>query len=311
MWHYEGFVAKAKLYFGRAAEHDEVDDEFALWLLLGFEFLLRAPLAKVHPSLLAAPEGDSILHAAGVIKAAAQPRSVTAKTVIDRLKYVVSGFGDDRQRDALYLVNLRNGELHSGEPVLARTADDLWLPRFLSVVEAVSSHLGVRVEDLVSEEILKHARALRVEVDKVLERRVQDLVSKSRYFFERLTSEEVEARKSAFALRAEPLMGKERGVACPACGNRGDLLIVPGRTTRSRFHEADNEFVYSVVYIAQSFECQVCGLSLADTAMVTAAGIERVYVETFAEDRYAGWETSISDEAIRDAGFFVIEDYEG
>lgn len=171
-------------------------------------------------------------------------------------------------------------------------------------------HLEVSAEDLVSEEILKHARALRVEVDKALERRVQDLISKSRYFFERLTSEEVEARKSAFALRVSPLVGKERGVACPACGSRGDLLIVPGRTTRSKFHEVDNEFVYSVVYIAQSFECPICGMSLTDTAMVTAAGIERVYVETFSEDRYEGWETSVSDQAIRDAGFSALDDYD-
>ncbi|MEU8050938.1 hypothetical protein [Micromonospora haikouensis] len=310
VWHYEGFVDKARLYFDRAAEHDEADDEFALWLLLGMEFLLRAPLAKVHPSLLAAPEGDSILHAAGVIKTSSQPRSIPAKMVIDRLKYVISDFGDDRQRDALYLANLRNGELHSGEPVLARIPDDLWLPRFLSVVEAVCGHLRLPAEMLVSEDILRHARALRVEVDKALERRVQDLISKSRYFFERLTFKEAEDRKNAFSLRVPPLGGKERGVACPACRNRGDLLIVPGRTTRSRFHEAGNEFVYSVVYVAQSFECPVCGLLLSDTAMVRAAGIERVHVETFSESRYEGWETNVSDEEIRGAGFYSIDDYQ-
>lgn len=300
MWNYEDFLAKAKIYFDRAARHDDVDDEFSLWLLLGLEFLLRAPLAKVHPSLLASPEGDSILHAVGVLKAASKPRSVPTRTVVGRLKYVISEFGEDREQDAVYLADLRNAELHSADPVLRNLTDDVWLPRFLAVVEPVCAHLEVPIEGLVDKDILKQARALQVKVDKALERRVQDLISKSRYFFDHLTPDEVEARESVFML-SNPSPNREKDVACPACGSTGNLLIAPGRTTRSKYRERGNDIIYSVVYTAKSFECRVCGLSLADTAMVTAAGIDRVHIETFSEDRYEGWEESVSEDAIKDA----------
>jgi hypothetical protein len=66
MWDYDGLIGKARIYFERAEAVDEADDDaFAVWLLLGLEFLLRAPLAKVNPVLLADPNGDAILHAAG------------------------------------------------------------------------------------------------------------------------------------------------------------------------------------------------------------------------------------------------------
>ena len=59
MFSYDEFIAKSKLYFGRADAAS--DDERAIWQSLGLEFLLRAPLARQSAALLALPEGDSIL----------------------------------------------------------------------------------------------------------------------------------------------------------------------------------------------------------------------------------------------------------
>jgi hypothetical protein len=68
MWDDEEFLSKAKLYFVRGRDHPQVEDDvLALWLLLGLEFLLRAPLARVNPTLLADPNGESVMHAAGFV----------------------------------------------------------------------------------------------------------------------------------------------------------------------------------------------------------------------------------------------------
>jgi hypothetical protein len=94
MWEYEGFIAKAQLYFTRGREHPAADDDvLAHWLLLGLEFVLRAPLAKIHPALLAEPNGNAIMNACGVPSAldSTSPKSIQTKAVILRLGSIVPG----------------------------------------------------------------------------------------------------------------------------------------------------------------------------------------------------------------------------
>lgn len=294
MWGYEDFVAKAKLYFNRAANHNEDDDEFVLWLLLGLEFLLRAPLSQMHPSLLAAPEGNSLLHAAGITKADAHPRSVTTKTVVDRLKFVIEGFGDDRQRDSIFLANLRNQELHSADAALADIPEEQWLPRFLAVVKAICEHLSMPVSDVLDSDIVAHAERLSVEVDRAVQQAVRVLIEKSKYMYEHLTEPEREARIRA--VTHTPGGAKRiilHAVKCPACDNETPLQLTPGRTTKSKYDEDNGEIVHSVIHLATGLSCQVCGLVLDDTAKVIAAGIPRLRTIEYSEDRYEGWEDNV------------------
>src|SRR6476661_1227596 len=97
MWDFDSIYGKAQTYFARGAEHEHSDDdEFVIWHLLGFEFLLRMPLANLHPSLLAAPEGDSVLAANG-IPTSNEPKSVPSHTVVSRLMQIVPNFSKERQ----------------------------------------------------------------------------------------------------------------------------------------------------------------------------------------------------------------------
>ncbi|MFI5836898.1 hypothetical protein ACIA5A_24790 [Micromonospora sp. NPDC051300] len=294
MWGYEDFVAKAKLYFNRAANHDEDDDEFVLWLLLGLEFLLRAPLSQMHPSLLAAPEGNSLLHAAGITKADAHPRSVTTKTVVDRLKFVIEGFGDDRQRDAIFLANLRNQELHSADAALAEIPEEQWLPRFLAVASSICEHLDMPISDVLDSGIVAHAGKLSVEVDRAVHQAVRTLIEKSKYMYEHLTEPERQARIRTVT---HTPTGHRRllahAVSCPACGNQTPLHLTPGRTTKSKYDEESGEIVHSVIHLATGLSCEVCGLVLDDTAKVIAAGIPRLRTIEYSEDRYEGWEENV------------------
>ncbi|MEV4638343.1 hypothetical protein AB0J80_13430 [Actinoplanes sp. NPDC049548] len=301
MWGYEELTAKAKLYFDRAANHSEADDEFALWLLLGLEFLLRAPLAKVHPSLLAAPEGNSLLHAAGILKADAQPRSVMTKTVVERLKFVIEGFGDDRQRDATFLANLRNQELHSADAALANVPEDQWLPRFIAVVKAVTEHLEMPVSEVLDPAIAAHAEKLSIEADRAVQRTVQGLIQQCKFMYDHLTEAEREARIAAATRTPQ---GNRvihiNAVPCPACGNEAPLQLTPGRTTKSKYDEDSGEIAYSVIHLATGLTCKVCGLVLDDTAKVIAAGIPRMRVIEYSEDRYEGWEDVVDTTSLQE-----------
>ena len=274
MWEYDSLIGKAQVYFARAREHPHSDDEeFALWLLLGLEFLLRAPLAQIHPSLLAAPEGNSILHSVGVTTIE-NPKSIPAHTVIDRLGHVIPGFGGDRQSDARDLVALRNNELHTGSAILAAVTNEAWLPRFTRVAEALCAHLGLSVEDLVGEEVAELGSALVDAEDKRLAAEVAKRIQDCSEFFQKLQATEVTARRRPVGL-VRPLV---EVTTCPACAEHGDLALMTVRSTDERLE--DDDFVSDRICVATGFGCAVCGLVLTGTAEVKAAGLPQQVTRT-------------------------------
>jgi hypothetical protein len=296
MWEYESFLAKAQLYFTRARKHPVAEDDvLAIWLLLGMEFLLRAPLAKVHPALLAEPNGNAIMHACNVpLKPdGTQPKSVQTKTVISRLGSIVPGFDKDREEDASFLTGLRNEELHSSEVALELEIVK-WLPHFTRVIEVICDHLTLDPEKLIGRGIMEQGRALVDIADKKLEHEVRQRIAKAKEFFSRLRSEEVEARRAA--LQATIRHNSSRGrtiqelmnraavapkspnqmVMCPACGEKNPMILGAVRSTSQRLE--DDDIVRDVIYIGRVFSCIVCDLELKSTAEIRAAGIPQQYV---------------------------------
>jgi hypothetical protein len=288
MWAYDDFMTKTKTYFSRLDEDDLNGEESTLWLLLGLEFLLRAPLAKVSPALLALPEGDSLLHSVGIIQGTARPKSVPIKTVVDRLTKIDPSFGADRGKEALFLSDLRNSELHSAEPTIANIPENVWMPSFISVVEAVCTILDIGIDDLLSRIFLEHAKAVSEEADRSVQRQVQKAIEKAKIVFASLLEDE-KARRIA-AVRPDHRTNVSH-MECPACGSRARIeCALPGRSTKALFIEDDQQISYTMRYVVESLGCPVCGLSLSTTAQVMAAGISRLHDVEMSEDRYEGWE---------------------
>jgi hypothetical protein len=298
MWAYDSLLGKAQTYFRRAVDHPHADDaddddEFAIWLLLGLEFLLRAPLAKVNPTLLADPTGESILHAAGY-PGSAEPKSVPTHTVISRLGRIIDAFTKERQDDATILAGLRNQELHTGAAPLAVPSAH-WLPRFTRVVDVVCDHLGVDPKDML-DEVVDQGRALVDAEDRKLKHEVSLRIAASKAFLSGLTAEEVAARRAKVPRRqdlryagpvtvAEALNRVESDnltfVKCPACSE--DTPIETIRVRRTREHIRDDEILYEVVHVATGLACDICGLKLSGTAEITAAGLAQQYTKVESE----------------------------
>lgn len=286
MWDYDSLIGKAQLYFQRAAAHPSMDDdEFTLWMLLGLEFLLRAPLGKLHPSLLAAPEGDAILHANG-IPTVKDPRSVPTHTVLARLKHVVPDFDVEREKDALFLINVRNAELHTGDPAMANVPNPKWLPRFIRVADVVCSHLGVDPADLITDDVEAHARALVDDEDAKTRHEVTTKISGAKDFYQRLAAPEIQQRTPALSVGYD--WSEWEKVTCPACATPIAMSLIH---LRSGAEQIDGDEVRTdTIWVADDLECPVCGLHLEGTAEIAAAGLEQQYVRTVTEsleDRYA------------------------
>lgn len=307
MWDYDGFIGKAQLYFTRAKEHPSAeDDEMTLWLLLGLEFLMRAPLAKIHRTLLADPQGggDAIMHAAGYPLnpegGGSPPKSIQAKTVIIRLGAVIADFTKERQEDAKFLIGLRNEELHTSESTLG-IDNEKWLPHFTRVIEVIGAHLSLDPADLVGDEIMNLGRELIDVEDKKLEHEIVRRIQAAKTFLSRLKPAEVEARRESRPKEMPSLFGEEREplvnypdqpINCPACDeNRVPLKLRAVRSTNERLE--NDEVCKDVVYIATGLSCPICDLELSGTAEVRAAKIQQQYVlqewESL-EDRYAVFE---------------------
>jgi hypothetical protein len=287
MWDYDGLIGKAQVYFKRAEAVAQADDDaFAVWLLLGLEFLLRAPLARVHPALLADPNGDAIMHAAGYPGGldAKEPKSIQATTVISRLRRIIQDFTSDREDDATLLTGLRNRELHTSEAALASIDAALWLPRFTRVAQVICTHLGLDPTDVVGDEVMEQGRVLVDAEDKKLAHEVFIRIATAKAFSEHLIDTEVNDRYNS----AQPARGGgAQLVDCPACGLQVAIELESIRTTNERLDEG--EILRDVIFIAKGLDCPVCGLELRSTAEMKAAGLPQQYTRTETEsfeDRY-------------------------
>lgn len=280
MWDYDGLLGKAQTYFERADAVAADDDAFAVWLLLGLEFLLRAPLARVHPALLADPNGDAIMHAAGYPGApdSKEPKSIQITTVTTRLRRIIEEFTADREDDATILTGLRNRELHTSEAALASVDVTFWLPRFTRVAEVICGHLGLDPTDIVGDEVMQHGRALVDAEDKKLAHDIQKRIATAKVFVEQLSETEVAARHSeARAARHRDAVV----VDCPACGREVAVELEAIRTTNERLE--DGEILRDVISVARGLSCPVCGLLLRSTAEIYAAGLSQQHTRTETE----------------------------
>jgi hypothetical protein len=284
MWDYDGYLSKAKLFISRAESYS--DDGFALWMLLGLECLLRAPLAKIHPSLLAEPTGTSLLHANG-IDAPGDPKTVSLVTVLKRLETVVPGFTavkDDCER----LINLRNGELHSSATVLADIKTSDWLGKYYEVIKVVLDHIGVPVSDLLAPGIetqaSQYAQANRAKT----ENSVRERMEKAGATLANLTAEEVILRAGSVLSQAIVLGSFKLGT-CPVCAERAIFQTTEVRSTLTRYDDEEGLIDRDVVSIVHRVRCVVCELELNGVHEVEAAGIKSELVERVSEsiaDRY-------------------------
>mgnify|MGYP003334415439 CR=1 FL=1 len=135
VWNYDLLWAKAVLYMGRALEMPRDSELFPFWSSLALEFVARASLAYLSPTLLAEAgdqDGRHLLHALGIepkVKGYV-PKSIQISDVLARCKQIVPAFTEDMETFSRGFFNKRNEELHSGATPFSSLPNHSWLPRF-------------------------------------------------------------------------------------------------------------------------------------------------------------------------------------
>jgi len=124
----DALYAKSQLYIRRGlrAQADNDTEEYQLWASLALELLGKAALAKVHPALVADPLHYQSLFAACGRQLSPDIKTITAKTLFERLSHIDKSFDSRHQKFCEQMAIRRNSELHSGESPFSGMSAEAW-----------------------------------------------------------------------------------------------------------------------------------------------------------------------------------------
>lgn len=297
-WKYEDLWLKAKLYMARASAVGPDDELFPFWSSLALEFLARASLAKVHPSLLADPSqgGTSVMYACGLVNPGSKPhspKSIPAHTVFERCKAAVPGFTAEHEATCLALSEKRNSELHTGEPAFVGYQTSEWQAKFYRVCKLLVAQQGEKLESLLGDVgLTKAAEEMIAAEDRTEVRNAKKAVGIAKATFEKLDKEEQDAKR--IASRPSPYLPTGSLTRdCPACAAVGILVGSSIHVAESRLE--DDYIVSDVTYLPASFRCASCGLLLQKYAQLDAVGLGGQFVAQESQEASEYYGTS-SDE---------------
>jgi hypothetical protein len=120
-------------------------DEYQLWASLALELLAKSSLSTVHPALIADPTHYQSLFAACGRPLATDVKTITAKTLFERLSHISKEFDTRIQKFCEQLSLRRNSEIHSGESPFSGMLPEAWEAKFWHAAYII---LNIQVKEL-------------------------------------------------------------------------------------------------------------------------------------------------------------------
>lgn len=280
-WERDPLWAKARLYFGHAVEHDREDHRFGLWCAFGLEFLARAAVASVSPTLLAEPDRDHkhLLHVLGRGNPKVGPQSIGTSQLFRLCENLFPTFTSEHSTAAVALINRRNAELHSGEDAFRDYSTQHWVAGFYACSKVLAEAIGENLESLFGRDEAAEAATILSVAEREVRERVRDRIARYRgVFTDRPEPERLDAQGKALAEGDRLAHSRHHRATCPACQSvatlQGDAL------GSSRIEDEDGEIVVKQAVTPRKFLCSACGLKLDGYAELAAAGLGDQYTRT-------------------------------
>src|SRR5258708_6788971 len=284
--------AKSQVYIRRGlrAQSDGDTEEYQLWASLALELLGKAALAKVHPALVADPGHYQSLFAACGRQLSPDIKTITAKTLFERLGHIEKSFDSRHQRFCEQIALRRNAELHSGESPFSGMAAEVWEREFWGAVEtllrmqeeSLESWLGAKDSAAPAKIIKQASEAMEWAVKHRIARCEEDFGKK---YQDPKRREEIRRDSGGFLFlnfskRFNVSAGALEPHDCPACKSKGFLAGVLWSEEISEEEESDDPMVEYVdeTYTGEEFLCPICDLHLFGTKETNAAGLPSEFV---------------------------------
>jgi len=271
-WSFDSLWNKATIYAARSHEQDREGEEFPFWSLLTLELVGRAVLAYTHPALLADGKNDDNVMTAFGFGKAKEPRSIAANLIFRRCSEIVDAFSDKDATRCIGLLEFRNREVHTGEPVFAGWSTSAWLTDYYRILKILLMHVGKTLEDLIGTEDAAHAEEILIAAEKQNIADVAERINTAKtYFFKALSDDEREQKKSeATVFVRQQIVGLTgRKVKCPICSS--DAALIGKLVRRTEAHLNEDELVSELTLQPSTFSCAGCRLSLSSLSDLFAA----------------------------------------
>lgn len=261
LWDRDALLGKARTYIQRAFEEESRDSaRFPFWATIGLEFVGRAVLASIHPSLLADPQTpESILFACG-LGDASKAKSVHAKTVFARCRLIAEGFNESDFVACMSLIERRNEELHTSSAAFEDFPTERWLADYCRVLEKLLTHLKLDLSDVLGEEDTTAAKQMIKAAAKALLGDVKKKLADHKTAYSTLQIGTIEERRAAFKIKQLSFRGPTKDATCPACGENCFISGEVIRSTDAKF--AGDDLFWESIILPNILRCEVCGLDL-------------------------------------------------
>lgn len=280
--------AKSKVYIGRALARKGAGDldEYQLWASLALELLGKAALARKHPSLVVDPTHWQSMFVAAGINVTTDVKTITAKTLFERLAHLVPRFDKTVQKFCQDIAERRNAELHSADLPFRTMRLDAWEARYWHACDTILNQMSSSLEQWLGATDAKAPRQLLDEATQALAAAVKLRVEAAREIFESLKKAERE-RLAAEAELREPQhqagifvgrYGEIWSEKCPACKCRA---FMTGEQTGEHISEArEAHAIWEVVdreFVGEEFRCPTCDLTLIGSDEIDASGLNYIH----------------------------------
>lgn len=284
----EALHAKSKVYIGRALARKGASDldEYQLWASLALELLGKAALARKHPSLVVDPTHWPSMFVAAGINVTTDVKTITAKTLFERLAHLVPRFDKTIQKFCQDIAERRNAELHSADLPFQTMRLAVWEARYWHACDTILHQMGSSLEQWLGAADSKAPRQLLEEASKALDAAVKLRVEAAKEQFEVLKKAQRD-RLAAEAELQEPQhqAGLFKGSydeiwteSCPACKCRA--FMTGEQTGEDISEERDDYAIWEIVdreFAGEEFRCPTCELTLMGSDEIHAAGLNYIH----------------------------------
>ncbi|WP_443699794.1 hypothetical protein [Pseudomonas sp.] len=276
--------AKSKVYVGRALTRkaDGNLDEYQLWASLALELLGKAALSRKHPSLIVDPNHAPSMFVAAGINVTTDVKTITAKTVFERLTHLVPRFDKEMQKFCLAISERRNAELHSADIPFRSMKLDAWERQYWYASESILQSMGLSLEDWLGAAGAQAPRHLLDEAEQAIKAAVELRIDAARARFMGLKKSERD-RLSAEAATRYPIHQHDCFTAvydyiweqeCPAC--MCNAFMAGTQESEDISEDSDEDYIWETVertFTGEEFICRSCELALVGSAEIEASGL--------------------------------------
>jgi hypothetical protein len=280
--------AKSKVYIGRALTRKGAGelDEYQLWASLALELLGKAALAGRHPSLVVDPTHWQSMFVAAGINVTTDVKTITAKTLFERLAHLVPRFDKTIQKFCLDIAERRNAELHSADLPFRAMHVEAWEARYWHACDTILHQMGYSLEHWLGAADAKAPLQLLEEAAQALDAAVKHRVQAAKEQFagqkklerQRLATEaelrQPQHQTALFKSSYDEIWTE----SCPACGCRA--FMMGEQTGEDVSEERDENAVWEIVdreFVGEEFRCPTCALSLVGSDEIDAAGLHSTH----------------------------------